>query len=394
MFRSIYSNSIHEYSRDIRQERNCKLGKGWRCRPGRPFLPPLLVRHMTPSDYAIWVLVLQVGAYFAYFDFGLQTAIGRYVAFANEKNDFERGNSIFSTAFAALFAACVLSVLLLFCVLVAVRQIFPGIPASSVSAMRWSMLILGTSLALGLPASAWNGVFIGLQRNEIPAIIIGAARMVSAIGVVAAAFAGKSVIVMAAAMATTYLVSYGVQYLAMRRIVPKSRFDFALVRRSTASELSSYCFGLTVMSFSMLLVTGFDLILVGRFQFNALTPYSVAASLMTFVSGVLYAILNVTMPHATALHARQDPAALGQLVIDLHSDRCASARVYGNTSAGLCRTDFENLDWPAVRPDWRANSGDPTVGQHGPSHRSALRDRSHFRRPATHGQSQSAYGGR
>lgn len=278
-------------------------------------LPPLLVRHMTPSDYAVWVLVLQVGAYVAYLDFGLQTAVGRYVAYANEKNDLAQRNSVFSTAFAALFAACILSVMLLLVAIAAVRIIFPGIPAGSVPVMRWGMLILGTALALGLPASAWSGVFIGLQRYEIPAMVIGGARLLSAVGVVAAAFAGKSVVVMASIMAITYLGSYGVQYLAMQRVVPDIQFDLALVRRATASELFSYCFGLTVMSFSMLLVTGFDLILVGRFQFNAVTPYSVAASLITFVAGLLYAILNVMMPHAAALHARQDPAALGRLVI-------------------------------------------------------------------------------
>jgi hypothetical protein len=35
-------------------------------------LPPVLVRHMTPPSYAVWVLVLQVAAYASYLSFGLQ----------------------------------------------------------------------------------------------------------------------------------------------------------------------------------------------------------------------------------------------------------------------------------------------------------------------------------
>jgi O-antigen/teichoic acid export membrane protein len=181
--------------------------------------------------------------------------------------------------------------------------------------MRWALLILGASFVLGLPASAWSGVFVGLQRYEIPALVIGGARLISAVGVVLAAFAGRSIVAMAAIMAITNVLSYGAQYAAMRRIVPDVRFSRDLVRRATANELLGYCFGLTVMSFSMLLVTGFDLILVGRFQFGAVTAYSVSAAMITFVSGVLSAILSVMMPHAAALHARRNPEELGRLVI-------------------------------------------------------------------------------
>jgi O-antigen/teichoic acid export membrane protein len=292
------------------------LGRGGTAGLVALLLPPLLVRHMRPADYVVWVLVLQVGAYVSYLDFGLQTAVGRYVAFAHEKNDQGQRDRVFSTAFAALVGACVLSILLLLAAVAGVRLIFPSLPIESVGMMRWAMLVLGVSLALGLPASAWNGVFIGLQRYEIPAMVIGGARIVSAVGIVIAAFAGKSVVSMSAIMGGTYLASYAVQYVAVRGMVPDLEFDLALVRRATASELLSYCVGMAVMSFSMLLVTGLDLILVGRFDFAAVTPYSVAASIITFLSGGLGAVLSVMMPHAAALHAREDPEGLGRLVLN------------------------------------------------------------------------------
>jgi O-antigen/teichoic acid export membrane protein len=89
----------------------------------------------------------------------------------------------------------------------------------------------------------------------------------------------------------------------------------SLLRWSTARELSSYCFGLTIMSFSMLLVAGFDLVLVGHFQFSAVTPYSVAASMITLLSGLLYALVNVIMPHAATLHAGEKAREMGNLVV-------------------------------------------------------------------------------
>jgi O-antigen/teichoic acid export membrane protein len=111
------------------------------------------------------------------------------------------------------------------------------------------------------------------------------------------------------------LLAYLVQYLALRRIVPEMRYQTKLVRSSTARELYSYCSGLTVVSFSMLLVTGLDLVLVGRFEFAAVAPYAVAASMIALISGLLYAIVNVILPHAAILHARGQANKIGDVVI-------------------------------------------------------------------------------
>src|SRR5882757_7755369 len=68
-------------------------------------LPPFLVRLMSPDSYSAWSLILQLSAYVGYLDFGIQTAVGRFVAHANEKGDPERRDVIVSTSFAALTAA-------------------------------------------------------------------------------------------------------------------------------------------------------------------------------------------------------------------------------------------------------------------------------------------------
>ena len=291
------------------------LGRGSAAAIVALFLPPMLVRHMTPASYAVWVLVLQTASYVGYLNFGLQTAIGRYVAYANEKDDIQKRDSVFSTAFAGLCCAALVSLVCLAAATLAAPAIFPSVPSPLIPQMRLALLLVGVSMAVELPASACNGVFIGMQRNEIPALTAGGARLFSALGVIAAALAGRSLVVMAAIIAVANLFSYLAQYIALRRIAPDVRFQASLVRRSTASELSGYCFGLTVMSFSMLLVAGFDLVLVGRFEFTAVTPYSVAGSMITLISGLLFAIINVIMPQAATLHAREKAEALGRLVI-------------------------------------------------------------------------------
>lgn len=278
-------------------------------------LPPILIRHMGKVEFGIWALVLQIAAYVGYLDFGLQAAVGRYVAFSTEKRDFNARDAIYTTALTGLTIAALIGFLLISLAAMAAHRFFPSIPDELVGTMRWATVIVGLSMSLGLPASACNGVFVGLQRYEIPALTVGGAKLISALGLIIAAIEGKSLVAMAVILAGVNIASYIAQADILRRVLPDLRFRLSLVSRTTIRELSGYCFSLTVWSLSMLLVNGFDLILVGRFQFSAVAPYAVATMLVTFLAGTQNAIFGVIMPHAAALQAQNKFADLGKLLL-------------------------------------------------------------------------------
>jgi O-antigen/teichoic acid export membrane protein len=291
------------------------LGRGSAAAVVALLLPPVLVRHMTPASYTVWVLTLQVAAYVGYLDFGLQTAVGRYIAFANEKKDAGFRDGIFSTAFAGLAVAALIGLVLILAIALMSNRLFPDVPLALLASMRVAMLIVGTSAVLGLPASAWNGVFVGLQRFDVPAITGTAGKLLSSLGLILAAIAGRSLMFMAIVMAAANLLSYTLQFVMLRRIAPQVSFRRELITKDTIKELSGYCLSLTVWTFSMLLINGFDLLLVGHFQFDAVIPYAVSATLIAFLAGVQNAIFGVFMPHAAELHARQNSIALGNLLV-------------------------------------------------------------------------------
>lgn len=293
------------------------LGRGGGAAVLGVLLPPFLVRLMAPSSYAVWVLILQTSAYAGYLNFGLQTAIGRYVAYANELGDKDHRNSVFSTALVGLCAAAAIYLLSLAGIIIAVREVFPSVPEALIPPMRLALILVGLSMAIDLPVSACNGVFVGMARYELPALTTGGARLAAAAGISLMAIVGASFVAMAATLAATNVLSNVAQIMILRRVAPDVRFSRSLVRRSTAHELYGYCIGLTVMVFSGLLVSGFDLILVGHFEFSAVVPYSVSASIVALIAGALVAIIGVVLPHAAALHARQKTGELGKLVVSM-----------------------------------------------------------------------------
>jgi len=291
------------------------LGRGGGAAVLGVLLPPLLVRLMAPSSYAVWVLILQTSAYAGYLNFGLQTAIGRYVAYANELGDKEQRDSVFSTALVGLCAAAGIYLLSLVGIIVAVHAVFPSVPVALIAPMRLALILVGVSMAVDLPASACNGVFVGMARYELPALTTGGGRLAAAAGISLMAVTGQSFLAMAATLAVTNILSNVAQIMMLRRVAPDVRFSRSLVCRSTARELYGYCVGLTVMAFSGLLVSGFDLILVGHFDFSVVVPYSVSASIVALIAGALVAVIGVILPHAAALHARQKAEEMGTLVV-------------------------------------------------------------------------------
>lgn len=298
-------------------------------------LPPLLIRHMPPPVYVVWVLILQVTAYMGFLDFGLQTAVARYIAFAEEQKNAMWRDGIFSTALAGLSGAAFLGIVCLVGVAVFAGAIFPSIPAALLPSTRRAVLIVGISTAIGLPASAWNGVFVGRQRNEFPAATLSASRLCTSIGLVWAAIFGKSLVFMACLVGAINLVTYLIQYMLMNYMFPEVRFRAALITKTVVKELSGYCASLTVWQFGTLLVTGFDLILVGRFQYSRVAVYSGASVLITLLGGIQNSLFNVIMPHSAMLQASGSKQALGDLLL-----KCTRLATISILATGLPLTLF------------------------------------------------------
>jgi O-antigen/teichoic acid export membrane protein len=278
-------------------------------------LPPFLTRLMSPNAYGAWSLVLQVSAYVGYLDFGIQTAVGRFVAYANEKGDAEHRDRIVSTSLAALSVAGILGLAGISTIAALIAHTFLRIPHNLLADAQLSLLLVASSLAIGLPASVFNGVFIGLQRYEIPAFIVGGSRIVSAVLLVYVVRQGGSLTRMGIAMAAVNLFSYGLQYLMYRKLVPTIKLSIRLISRDTVRELWDYCLSLSVWSLAMLLVSGLDVLLVGYFQFDAVAYYAVAATVITFLAGLQNAVFGVMIPAVAVEHARGDLAGIGRSII-------------------------------------------------------------------------------
>jgi O-antigen/teichoic acid export membrane protein len=144
-------------------------------------LPPFLTRLMSSDAFGAWSLVLQLSAFVGYLDFGIQTAIGRFMAHAGERGDSEHRDRIVSTSVAALTGAGAVGIAGSAGLAFLLPRIFHQVPQLLLADFRMALILVAGSLAVGLPCSVFNGIFVGLQRYEVPAAIIGGSRAISAV---------------------------------------------------------------------------------------------------------------------------------------------------------------------------------------------------------------------
>lgn len=278
-------------------------------------LPHFLTRDLSVDRFAAWVLMLQIAAYSNYLDFGLQTAVARYVAQAVERGDDEQRDRVISTAFVLLLGAGVLAFCVALIVIWNMHRLFHRAPMEMIGELRGGCLLLCASAAVMLPLSTFTGILVGLHRNEYPAFAIGGTRLLGALGVLIVVRHTHSLVWLALCIAGFNVLGGILQYAICQRLLPNMRIRASTITRNIIRELLHYCAGLTAFNFGMLLVGGLDLVVVGYFAFSASGYYAIATAVITFMVGMSNAVYNALMAPMAVMQERKEYSRLRKLVL-------------------------------------------------------------------------------
>ena len=188
-------------------------------------------------------------------------------------------------------------------------------PAHLYKGARIALLLMGGSFALSLPFSVIHAMFIGLQRNEIPAALVIANRFAMAALTVGVVSRHWGLAWMGAAVALANGASYGGAYLAWRLWAPQVKVRISLISKACAGKIASYSLAMAAWFAGMLMVSGLDLAIVAKFDYAATAYYAVAATLTGFVTQTQGAIFASLLPASAVLSARGDAQKLGEVLV-------------------------------------------------------------------------------
>ncbi len=278
-------------------------------------VPPLLVRLLDQASYATWMLVLQIGAYATLFDGGLQLAIGRFVARAEHAADRDylgtvlSSSTVFLTSVAA--AVCVLAATVAF----HLGSLFRSIPAPILPQARAALLLVGGSFGLAISTSAFAGLCLGLERNEINAAAVSVSKLAGAGGTLWAAFHRQGLMWMALWTAAGTLMQPVIFFFATRIHGAAAHFKLRLVKLVMVREFARFCCATFASQLSSLLIAGLDLPIVAAFDFGNAGYYALAATASNLISVPHGAVLSTLVPMMSNLSAGEDAQRMGRVVV-------------------------------------------------------------------------------
>jgi O-antigen/teichoic acid export membrane protein len=278
-------------------------------------ITPIILHKLGASQYGLWVLVGSVVAYGSMLDFGIASAVTKYVAEYRAKGELKPARAIISTALLIYVALGSLVVLLG----VLFAPVFPDVfnvnPQDRDLASR---LVILSTVALGasIPCATAPAVLRGLHRFDLLNLVGIVGSVLSGAGTVAVLQMGAGVTgVVCVGLVVTILMQVPSLWF-VRRVAPELDFSLCGTRRSTARAITSFSYLLFLIHVGGLLETKTDEIVIGRFlPLNAVTPYNLARRLSNLPQLLAEQFLILLLPLASELDAADEQDRLRSLHI-------------------------------------------------------------------------------
>lgn len=266
-------------------------------------LPHFLAHSLDRDRFAAWSLILQIAAYASFLDFGLQTAVARFIAQALELQQHDRVKKLIETAFAMLALAAILAMIVIGIIVFYAGSFFHGVPQSLLHEFQVATLIMALGAALLLPLSTFTGVLVGMHQNEFTAYTVGGSRLTGAAIAIAASHYTHSLTVIALCVAIPNLLGGLLQMVIVGGRLASARLRRITVDKEAAIGFLRYCAGLTVWAFGMLLISGLDITIVGHYQFREVGYYAIAATFTSIFASANSSILSAFLAPFSAMQA-------------------------------------------------------------------------------------------
>ena len=264
-------------------------------------LPYFLTRYLSQANYAAWVIGFQAAIYVPMFGLGIHLLINRTVAHHLARQEHEQ---LQASVLGALQMILILFGLSLLFVWLAGPYLvaFSNAPENLRESILTVWYRVGIASCLGLFSFFFFGYFGGVQRYEWENLykVILSLSFISTIAILGLMHGGLTPELLsnlygaAIALGMTLLL-YGFMRQKIVLLPNYVRFD-----RVTLKSYFRGLYGTAVWQLAMLLISGFDILIVSRVDFLSVPGYSIALSFLVFLTGSISALISPCLPRFAA----------------------------------------------------------------------------------------------
>lgn len=278
------------------------------------FLMPFIIATVGEAQYGAWVFINALAGYAGLVYAGFGATICRYVSDLSAKKEWARLNQFVSSIQAIYFVSAAIAILIScgFAWMAGFLDKWDSLPTNEV---RISIMIVGTTIALGMIGSVYGGVLIGMQRLDMKHgidVFAGVTRLVLVLVCLQQQF---GLITLAFIFFAATLVDNIISAICAYRIVP----TLSIAPWHTRKDVMKECFGfsaftaIAMVAESLIFFT--DTVVIGIILGPlAVVPYQIGQRIAQMIQVPVTQIGEAILPKAGELHAQQGHGRLAEVV--------------------------------------------------------------------------------
>ncbi len=278
-------------------------------------LAPFVLRRVGASDYGLWILISSLTGYASVLEFGISSAVIKYVAEFRVKGEREEMHALVGTALSLYTVLGILAMLFS----VGVALLLPhliNVPVGDHGKAARLVLLAGVGLGISIPATIIVGVLRGLQRFDLLNLLYVINTLLSAAATMAVLLLGWGILGIAASAIPVTILTQVPGLWLIRRADPDMRVGWSGARRDLVRTVTGFSFKLFIIQIARQLQMRTDeIVIAGALPIASVTPYSFGRRLGEIPNQLANQFIRTLMPLASGLHAESDWTRLRAMYI-------------------------------------------------------------------------------
>lgn len=268
-------------------------------------LMPFIIRSLGDKMYGLWIFAGSFLGYYGLMDFGLNSAIQRYISRATGVSDYEEINKVINTALVIFtiigFAALIISFIVAFITPILIKNI------TDVAVFQKVIFILGMSFAIGFPLRVFSGILTSNIRYDLRTAIELVKLTVRTILIIVFLRKGYGIVTLAMITFIMDILGYLANYYLVRKLYKYIVYSWSLVDKAKMRALFSYSVFTFISQIANQLKYNIDnLVIVIFIGLNPITLYSIGARLIKYFMDFMTSAVGLTFPIFSQYEGKND----------------------------------------------------------------------------------------
>lgn len=268
-------------------------------------LMPFIIRSLGDKMYGLWIFAGSFLGYYGLMDFGLNSAVQRYLSRAIGVNDHKEMNKIVNTTLVIFtimgFVALVVSFIVAFITPTLIKNI------TDIAVFQKAIFILGISFATGFPLRVFSGILTSHIRYDLRTSIELVKLVIRTILIIVFLNKGYGIVALAMITFIMDILGYLVNYYLVSKLYKYIVYSWSLVDKTKIKALFSYSIFTFISQMANQLKYNIDnLVIVIFIGLNPVTLYSIGARLIKYFLDFMVSAVGLTLPVFSQYEGKND----------------------------------------------------------------------------------------